>query len=73
MRLNAIVTRTEGEDVYVAQCVEVDVASQGETVEEALRNLQEAIELYFDDEQDLAPPKPSVDVELRHVDVPLAS
>jgi predicted RNase H-like HicB family nuclease len=32
---------------YVAQCLEVDVASQGETKEEALRNLEEAIEFYF--------------------------
>jgi predicted RNase H-like HicB family nuclease len=72
MKLNAIVTRTEGEDVYVAQGVEVDIASQGATVEEALRNLGEAIELYFDEEGDLPMPKPAVDVVLRQVDVPLA-
>jgi predicted RNase H-like HicB family nuclease len=40
-------TRTEGEWI-VAQCVEVDVASHGSTLEEALRNLQEALELYFE-------------------------
>ena len=34
---------------YVARCLEVEVASQGRTVEEALANLQEALELYFDD------------------------
>jgi predicted RNase H-like HicB family nuclease len=33
---------------FVAQCLEVDVASQGETVEEALLNLQEALELHFE-------------------------
>ena len=72
MKLNAIVTRTEDEDLYVAQCVEVDVASQGATVEEALHNLEEAIELYFDD--DVRPAvKPVRDVELRQVDIPLAS
>ena len=32
----------------VAQCVEVDIASQGETDEEALSNLQEALELHFE-------------------------
>ena len=32
---------------YVAQCLEVDVASQGTTEEEALENLREAIELHF--------------------------
>jgi predicted RNase H-like HicB family nuclease len=34
---------------YVAQCLEVDVASQGETEEEALANLKEALELYFEE------------------------
>ena len=34
---------------YVAQALEVDVASQGETEEEALANLREAIELYFEE------------------------
>jgi len=32
----------------VAQCLEVDVASQGETEEEALANLKEALELFFE-------------------------
>lgn len=35
---------------YVARCLEVEVTSQGETVEDALENLREALELYFDDE-----------------------
>ena len=34
----------------VARCLEVDVASQGHTVEEALANLREALELSFEDE-----------------------
>lgn len=33
---------------YVALCPELDVASQGETVEEARRNLLEALELFFE-------------------------
>jgi len=33
---------------YVSLCPEVDVASQGDTVEEALSNLREALELFFD-------------------------
>jgi len=36
------------EDWYVAQCLEVDVASQGQTIPEALANLREAVELYLD-------------------------
>lgn len=33
---------------YIAQCVEVDVASQGETEQQAVDNLREAIILYFE-------------------------
>ncbi|MFW6638812.1 type II toxin-antitoxin system HicB family antitoxin [Nocardiopsis algeriensis] len=35
---------------YVAEAVGVGVVSQGETVEEAVTNLREALELYFEDE-----------------------
>ena len=35
-------------DAYVALCPELDVASQGTTVEEALANLREAVELFLD-------------------------
>jgi len=38
---------------YVAKALEVEVASQGETEEEALKNLQEALELYFEDKHDI--------------------
>ena len=34
---------------YVAQCLNVDVSSFGSTKEEALVNLNEALELYFED------------------------
>lgn len=53
MRLTAAVTR-EGR-LYVAQCLEVDVASQGDDVEDALKNLREAIELYLEDADAEAP------------------
>jgi predicted RNase H-like HicB family nuclease len=33
---------------FVALCPELDIASQGDTVEEAKVNLQEAIELFFE-------------------------
>lgn len=32
---------------YIAQCMDVDVASQGETEETALENLRDALELHF--------------------------
>jgi predicted RNase H-like HicB family nuclease len=37
------------EDWYIAQCLEVDVASQGHTINEALANLAEAVELYLEE------------------------
>ena len=43
----AVTTWREGE-WFVAQCLDIDVASQGETEIEALENLQEALELYFE-------------------------
>jgi len=45
-QLTAIIER-EG-DGYVALCPEVDVASQGTTIEEARVNLIEALELFFE-------------------------
>ena len=42
----AIVER-EG-DLYVSLCPELDVASQGKTIEEATANLKEAVELFLD-------------------------
>ena len=33
---------------YVALCPEVDVASQGKTIDEARANLKEALELFFE-------------------------
>ena len=38
---------------YVAQCLNVDVSSFGDTNEEAAENLKEAVELYFEDESNL--------------------
>ena len=36
---------------FIAQCLEVDIASQGENEEAALDNLTEALELYFESPQ----------------------
>jgi predicted RNase H-like HicB family nuclease len=44
--LTAIIER-EG-DGYVSLCPELDIASQGDTIEGARRNLQEALELFFE-------------------------
>ncbi|MCG7854188.1 MAG: type II toxin-antitoxin system HicB family antitoxin [Methanosarcinaceae archaeon] len=38
------------DDWYVSWCPDIDIASQGKTVEEAVANLKEAVELYLEDE-----------------------
>jgi len=43
-QLTAIIER-EG-DGYVGLCPELDIASQGDTIESARKNLQEAVELF---------------------------
>ncbi|HEX8492360.1 MAG TPA: hypothetical protein VF658_05925 [Pyrinomonadaceae bacterium] len=56
------------EDVwFIAQCREVDIASQGETEEEALENLRDALELHF------APPVATVAPRIRTVEVEVAA
>ena len=62
---SASVTR-EG-DWYVAQALEVDVASQGLSEDEALDNLREALELHFQPPMANPPPK------IRRVDVDIAA
>ena len=38
---------------YVAKALEVEVASQGLSQKEALENLKEALELYFEDQREI--------------------
>lgn len=53
MQFSAVITR---EDLhYMALCPELDIASQGKNVEEALENLREAIALYLEDEDATVP------------------
>lgn len=47
MDFTAVIKR--GEKQFVALCPELDVVSQGKTIEEALKNLEEASELYVED------------------------
>jgi predicted RNase H-like HicB family nuclease len=49
-QFTAVIERDE--DWYVALCPELDITSQGKSVEDARRNLIEAIELFFE----VAPP-----------------
>ena len=48
--MSMFTTVVQKEDsLYVAQCPEVGTASQGETIEETIKNLQEATELYLEE------------------------
>jgi predicted RNase H-like HicB family nuclease len=58
---------TQEDDWYIAQCLEVDVASQGETAEEALASLGEALSLYF------TPPVAGALPDLRPVEVEIGA
>ena len=58
---------TKEDGWYVAQCLEVDVASQGESEAEALANLKEALHLHFE------PPHATEMPLLRPVEVELAA
>lgn len=46
MKLSAIIQRDH--DGYVSLCPELDIASQGDTIEQAKSNLQEALDLFFE-------------------------
>jgi predicted RNase H-like HicB family nuclease len=50
---------------YVSQCLEIDIASQGATEDEALENLRDALELHFEPPQATRAPKlRTVEVEV---------
>lgn len=48
---------------HIAQCVEVDVAGQGATEDEALANLHDALKL------DFTPPVATIAPRVRHIEV----
>ena len=57
MRKNFTASIWREGDWYIAQCLEVDVASQGESEAEALANLGEALELHFESPRATAIPR----------------
>lgn len=50
-QLNLTAEVWKEEPMYVAKCKELKVVSQGETAAQALTNLEEAIELYLENEE----------------------
>ena len=53
MSFKVTVKIEKGVEWYVATCIENHVASQGKTIDEAIANLKEAIELYYEDEENI--------------------
>lgn len=68
IQLTAAVTQED--DLFVARCLDVEVTSQGGSVDEALSNLREALELYFEDhdafESPATPIVAPIEVTLSH-------
>ena len=54
--LSCIITY-EKEKLFSALCPEIDISSQGASIEEAKKNLREAVELYLQDEDAILPQK----------------
>ena len=53
IKYNVIIQKEE--NWYVAKCLDNNIASQGTTIEEAMENLKEALELYMQDEKPVQP------------------
>ena len=58
---------TQEDKWFIAQCLEVDVSSQGKSEDEAINNLREALELYFE------PPRPTVMPKIRKFEINIGS
>lgn len=50
-KTNVLITKEN--DWYVASSLETNVVSQGKTIEESIANLKEALELYFEDNNNI--------------------
>jgi predicted RNase H-like HicB family nuclease len=70
LKLSATVHREGG--WFVSWCPELDVASQGRTVEEALSNLREALELRIEGQEVDLPEEPFLltTIEVEHAQAP---
>ncbi len=45
-----VVVRNGEQGYYVAECLEVNIVTQGKTLDLLIENLKEAVELFFEDE-----------------------
>lgn len=53
IKYNVVIQKEE--EWYVAKCLDNSVASQGKTIEQAIQNLKEALELYYESEEPILP------------------
>ncbi len=44
---------SDGSDIFVAHCTTLGIASQGKTMDEAIKNIKEAINLYLEEQPEL--------------------
>ena len=49
MKKTFIIAVVQEDNWFVAKCIENGVASQGESIDEAIENLREALELFYED------------------------
>lgn len=66
MSIKSTIIIQQEENWYVATAVESGVASQGKTIDEALKNLSEALTLYYEDN---LPEQPSAPVFVTTLEV----
>ena len=67
MKKSFTATLWQEDGLFVAQCLEVDVASQGKSEEEALANLTEAVNLHFQ------APRATVTPQVRTIEVEVSA
>ena len=44
---------SDGEDIFVANCTLLGIASQGKTMDEAIKNIKEAVNLFLEEQPEL--------------------
>ena len=67
MKRNFNATVWQEGEWFIAQCLEVDIASQGSSEAEALANLSEALALHF------TPPVATITPQVRQIEVEVAA
>ena len=70
-KFTAVITKEE--NWYVGHCLELEVVSQGKTIEETQANLKEAVELYLESFGSDDPPQSLGDMVLYPLEVAVSA